>query len=107
MAKKRGRRDEDRDALGVIAAGLVGIAGGLYGLSKEEEARALSERLARAEAYGRRLLQVRSAERAAFLRLREESRMLRRQKEELEAELQKCRRENERLREAVGRKERA
>jgi chromosome segregation ATPase len=103
MARKRRQQSGDRDAFGVIAAGLVGIAGGLYGLSKEEEARALAERLARAEAYGKRLLQVRNDERAAFLRLQEESRMLRRQNAELEAELQRCRREMDGLREAGNR----
>ena len=104
MAKKRRQQSDDRDALGVIAAGLVGIAGGLYGLSKEQEARVLAERLARAETYGKRLVQIRNDERAAFLRLQEESRTLRRQKEELEAELRKSRRENEELREAVSKK---
>lgn len=102
MVGKGGQRGDEQDALGVIAAGLAGISAGLSGLSKEEEARAHSERLAQAEAYGKRLLQVRSDERAAFLRLQEECRMLRRQNAEIEAELQKCRRENEEFREAGG-----
>ena len=105
MARKPGQQAEDRDVFGMIAAGLVGIADGLSGLSEEEAARALPERLARTEAYGKRLLQARNDERAAFLRLQEESRMLRRQNAELQAELRKCRLENEGLREAIGRKE--
>jgi hypothetical protein len=118
MARKRRQQNSERDALGVVAAGLVGIAGGLYGLSKAEEARVLTERLTRAEVYGKRLLQIRNDERAAFLRLQEERGMLQeqvallngqqqkllREKQELEAELQKCRRENEELREASSKK---
>jgi len=108
MAKKRRRKtDDDQDAFGVIAAGLVGLAGGLYGLSKEEEARQLKDRLAKAltysrqvETYAKRLVQVRNDERAAFLRLQDEIVLLRKQKAELEAELQACRRDNEALREA-------
>jgi hypothetical protein len=111
VAKKRRQQSEDGDALGVVAAGLLGLAG-LYSMSEAED---LRKGLARAQEYGQRLLAIRNNERAAFLRLQDESRMfqqqlallneqqkmLLREKQELEAELQKCRRDNEKLRETV------
>jgi predicted nuclease with TOPRIM domain len=89
MPRKRRDQEEDWGVFSAVVGGLAGIAG-LYGLSKEQEARELG-------AYVQRLKQIISDERAAFLRLREDNRALRSRLDLLAAEVARLQQENDNL----------